>query len=114
MASDSKPGTIRIDEVEYIRADTAKEFAGEVKIVILQRGWVMVGKLDKTTDPQLYQLHNAATIRIWGTTKGLGELATNGPTTKTVLDKNGGVVEFHPLTVIATIACDEAKWLSRL
>lgn len=105
------PETIRIDEQEYIRADAVREpVTGDVKIVILQRGWVFVGRLDKESDPELWKLNNAAVIRVWGTTKGLPEIANGGPTNKTVLDKCEGVVEFHPLTVIATLTCRAEKW----
>lgn len=108
------PKTIRVDEVEYIRADsvTTPEITGDIKICVLQRGWVMVGRLERDGDN--CKLHDASNIRIWGTTKGLGEIAAAGPTSKTVLDKCFGVVEFHSLTIVATIACEESKWLSRL
>lgn len=106
-------GTVEIDGVEYVPKGSQEITAGDVRIVVLQRGWVMVGRLERK-DEGLVRLHDASTIRIWGTTKGLGEIAAGGPTSKTVLDKCHGVVEFHPLTVIATIACEESKWLSRL
>jgi hypothetical protein len=69
------------------------------RIVILQRGWVMVGKYWQSGDE--CKLENAQVIRVWGTTKGLGELR-NGPTEKTILDPVG-TVNFHILTVIASI-----------
>lgn len=105
-------GTVEIDGVEYVPKGSQEITAGEVRIVVLQRGWVMVGRLDRDGDH--CKLHDASTVRVWGTSKGLGEIASGGPTTKTVLDKCHGVVEFHALTVIASIACEESKWLSRL
>jgi len=99
---------VTINGKVYVLEGTQKqEFIGDVKIVILQRGWVMVGRFEKNGSD--CKLHNASVIRSWGTTKGLGELA-NGPTPSTKLDPCGGVVEFHELTVIATISCNPKYW----
>ena len=107
-----KPETIKIDEVEYVRKDAVQpKTTGEIRIVILQRGWVMVGRYSQDGDN--CKLSNAANIRQWGTTKGLGEIAVNGPTSKTVLDKCPDV-RFHALTVIASIDCVEGVWSSKL
>ena len=95
-----------IDDVEY-RADEPK---GNIKIVILQRGWVMVGRFERNGSD--CKLHNASVIRSWGTTKGLGEIAKNGPTSSTKLDPCNGLVEFDYLTVVASISCEEEKWKS--
>ncbi len=102
-----EPQTIKIDDVEYVRKDALPKTTGVIRIVILQRGWVMVGYFSQKGAN--CRLDNAAVIRIWGTTKGLGEIATGGPTTKTVLDRCPPV-NFHELTVIATIDCAEEKW----
>lgn len=88
-------------------SEQKQEFTGDVKIVILQRGWVMVGRLEKKGSE--CKLHNASVIRTWGTTKGLGELS-NGPTPSTKLDKCNGAVEFHELTVIAMLSCNNENW----
>lgn len=79
----------------------------DVKIVILQRGWVMVGRYSKNGSE--CTLERASVIRVWGTTRGLGEIAGGGPTKKTALDP-AGTVRFHELTVIATIDCEASKW----
>lgn len=96
----------------YSQPPAMQEFAGDMKIVILQRGWVMIGRLER--DGSECKLHQASVIRNWGTTKGLGELAIEGKKRDTKLDKCGGVVEFDYLTVVATIAVDESKWASEL
>lgn len=96
----------------YSEKPTGIEFAGEYKIVILQRGWVMVGKFER--DGSECKLHQASVIRIWGTTEGLGEIAKHGPTENTKLDPCNGLVEFDYLTVVATISVDESKWRDAL
>jgi len=106
-----KPEVIKIDEVEYVRKDSVLVTSGVVRIVILQRGFVMVGYYSK--DGSDCCLESANIIRVWGTTRGLGEIALDGPTSKTVLDKCP-TVHFHELTVIATINCVEAKWSGKM
>jgi len=110
----AKPETIKIDEVEYVRKDSIKasiKTSGEIRIVILQRGWVAVGRYSKKGE--YGKLENANIIRVWGTTKGLGEIAIDGPTSKTVLDRCPNI-EFHELTTIAIMDCVEEKWESKL
>lgn len=80
----------------------------DIRIVILQRGWVMVGRFGQKGSA--CWLDGASVIRYWGTTRGLGEIAEGGPTEKTKLDPTHGRVGFHELTVIATISCAEEKW----
>lgn len=70
------------------------------QIVIGERGWVFVG--DVRRDGGDYVLDNAATIRQWGTTNGLGELALKGKQSKTVLDPCG-TVRIPELAVIGRI-----------
>lgn len=108
----SKPESIKIDEVEYVRKDSVNNtITGNIKIVILQRGWVMVGYFERNGND--CKLSKASVIRKWGTTKGLGEIA-KGPTNDTILDKCYGVVEFDYLTVIAMISVEESKWANKL
>lgn len=100
------PTTITIDDVAYVRADTVNQHEGsDVRIVILQRGNVMIGRFHQ--DGDMCTLDQASVIRRWGTTKGLGELR-DGPLSDTILDPCGHV-EFHVLAMIASITCD-AGW----
>lgn len=72
-------------------------------IVVLDRGFVYVGNVQ--CDADWCVITDARNIRVWGTTKGLGELTT-GPTDKTVLD-HVGTVRAPMRAVISVI---EAKW----
>lgn len=83
-----------------------------VKIVILQRGWVVVGELYYRDCGRFIEgiLERAKVIRTWGTTKGLGEIASNGPiSNKTILDECG-TVRFSLGCEVAMIDCVEEKW----
>lgn len=80
------------------------------QIVILQRGWVFVGDLTRIGDE--CALQNAACVRRWGTTKGLGEIAINGPTANTELEPCP-TVRFHWLTCVGIIECVEGKWVGK-
>lgn len=83
----------------------------KVKIVVLQRGWVVVGKYEKQGEYGV--LSNGAVIRLWGTSQGLPQLA-QGPLKETKLDKTEFPMRFHELTVVMTIDCEDSKWIKAL
>ena len=79
-------------------------------IAVVQSGWVFVGtKNEKDADPSIFRMDNAACVRQWGTTKGLGEIALAGPTDRTILDPCG-TVECNKVNVLFTIPVDQARW----
>jgi hypothetical protein len=80
----------------------------DVRILILQRGWVFVGKYKKVGTE--VTLSDARCVRKWGTTRGLGEIALGGPTTNTILD-DGGTVRCHELVVVGSLDCVAEKWV---
>ena len=82
-----------------------------IKIVILDKGFVSVGVY--TQGPDWCSLDNAAVIRRWGTTRGLGQIAADGPTSSTVLDKSPKQT-FPRHAIINTFECDDAKWEAAL
>lgn len=83
----------------------------DIRILVLQRGWVYVGRYQ--CDDRTVRLTDARCIRFWGTTGGLAELATSGPTEKTKLESP--VTVEAPLTsVINTIQCNASAWGSAL
>lgn len=69
-------------------------------IVIGNRGNIVVG--DMTQSGDMCHMENASVIRRWGTTKGLGQLALEGPTSDTILDKCGSF-DFHIQTTCGLI-----------
>ena len=103
---------IVVDGKEYVPVDSMQEFTGDIKIVILQRGWVMIGRFERNGSD--CKLHNASVIRKWGTSQGLGELARKGKLSDTVLDKCFGVVEFDYLTAVAVLSVKEDVWTEEL
>jgi hypothetical protein len=70
------------------------------QIVVLQRGWIVVG--DVTQSGNTIIINNASVIRRWGTTNGLGQLALGGATKDTILDPCG-TVKAHELAIVMTI-----------
>ena len=106
---DANVNEISINGQVYVPKNSQVEtIKSPVKIVILQRGWIMIGKFERIGND--CKLYNASVIRRWGTTKGLGELAKEGVKIDTKLDKCYGVVQFDYLTVVATIDCEEKVW----
>jgi hypothetical protein len=105
----SKPETITIDDVKYVRADSVEAFNGDIKIVVADRGFVYIGTVTPITEQSAFvELNKASNIRIWGTTKGLGELV-NGPTASTKLDHVGSL-KIPMRAVISIINVDQSKW----
>lgn len=100
--------TITVDGVEYTRSDTTTP--SEVRIVVLQRGWVVVGRYAEDGDE--VTVTDASVIRVWGTTRGLGELV-DGPTSTTTLDP-AGTVRAHRGAVVFTIDANTGKWAGHL
>lgn len=112
MSNQINATELNVNGIRYVPADQVqKEHTGEIKIVILQRGWVYIGRFERSGND--CKLHNSFCIRTWGTTKGLPELV-NGATSSTKLDKCEGVVEFDWLTVIHTITVNQEKWKSTI
>jgi hypothetical protein len=101
-----KPEVIKIDDVEYLRRDSIPDTSGDIKIAVLDRGFVYVGRVSYEGDFMI--LKNARNIRYWGTTKGLGELV-NGPLSTTKLDMVG-TVRVPMRALISLIDVVGAKW----
>ena len=61
--------TITVNGVEYVKAGSQVIIPPDspVKIILLQRGFVMVGHFSQ--EGEMCTLHKASVIRIWGTNR---------------------------------------------
>lgn len=75
-------------------------------IVVLDRGFVYVGQVREEGDKVV--IENARNVRRWGTDKGLGQLALEGPQPNTQLD-NCGTVIASKRAVIHQLVC-KTNW----
>lgn len=100
------PSTISIDGVEYIRKDSVADTDGDIKIVVLDRGFVYVGYV--TIEDEFVVIRHAKNIRYWGTKNGLGELVS-GPLAETKLD-HAGTVRAAKRALISLIDVEQSKW----
>ena len=94
---------MNIDGVEYVPVNTS----GKTAIVVCDRGFVLVGKV--THDGSYLTITDCSCVRVWGTSRGLGEIASEGPTSKTKLDPQP-TTRVHELQVVQIIDCEESKW----
>ena len=104
MKADNK---ITVNGTEYIKADAVSVAPTKKQILVLDRGWIVVGDVSKSGD--YFNVNNASVIRSWGTTKGIGELAEKGPLTNTKLD-SCPMVQAHKLSVVLVMNCNEEAW----
>lgn len=80
---------------------------GSKVIAVLQRGWVVVGDYSQHGD--VGRLENASVVRRWGTSLGLGELASKGPLRNTVLDPCPPVT-FHAREAVMIMEVNADAW----
>ncbi len=79
-------------------------------IVVLDRGFVYVGQV--AHDGEWCVISDARNVRYWGTERGLGQLALEGPTEKTRMDAVG-TVRAPARAVISIIDTEAALWKGR-
>lgn len=90
---------------------TKKKQPEKITIVVADRGWVFVGRAREATQLGIAGIHisDARCVRRWGTTRGLAQLAAEGPQEATKLDDKRGV--FVPASdVKAIFECVGEKW----
>ena len=76
-------------------------------IVVLDRGFVYVGQL--TTDDRFLTIRCARNVQRYGTTRGLGQLALEGPQPCTVLN-DAGVVKAPIGELKHWLVCEVSAW----
>ncbi len=98
--------SVVIDGVRYVEDSPD----GDVRLLILHRGWIVVGRV--STDGENVVARNASVVRKWGTSRGLGQIAIDGPTPKTVLDPCGTFI-VHKMAIVGQIVCEASKWTQK-
>jgi hypothetical protein len=86
----------------------------QIRILVLDRGRVNVGYLER--HPTLafhWILRNARIIRRWGTSEGLEQIAADGPTSNTLLDRPCNK-EIPWRAVLEILECREEAWTDHL
>ena len=81
--------------------------ASPIQIVVLNRGWIVIGNVKESASKTIIQ--NAAVIRKWGTTEGLGQLAMQGKQSKTILDACPDIT-VDTANVVLIMNCEQSKW----
>lgn len=77
-------------------------------IAVMDKGFVYVG--DVSTDGQFVRIKRARNIRRWGTERGLGQLALEGPQENTKLDKCGDICA--PIAELKHLMkCEVLQWM---
>ncbi len=77
-------------------------------LVVADRGHVWVGVV--RTDAEWAYVQGARIVRVWGTTRGLNQLAVDGPLPNTKLDAAATIVKVARRAVIALVPCETSKW----
>ena len=84
-----------------------------IRILVLDRGFVLVGKIQPHPDLAFHWLVSPCrTVRRWGTSKGLAELV-DGPKRETILDQVC-TEEIPWRAVLKMMLVEEDKWLQHL
>lgn len=86
-----------------------REVMGKLCIVVMRERFILVGVIEPTEDAMFFYLRRASIVRRWGTTKGLGQLAQEGPQPNTKLDSEGDDI-INKLEVSRVIPCNEQRW----
>jgi len=94
--------TIVVDGVKYIPACEC----GPIKIVVIQRGFIYVGRLEETEDG--ITIRGARSLIRWGSSQHLGELV-NGPLENTKLGASCTVLVRDP-QIVHMIEVDQDGW----
>jgi len=90
-----------------IGAGGVEDPKGAIEIVVLDRGWVVVGQVSIRGSEVI--IEKGYVVRRWGTTNGLGEIAQGGPTQATKLE-SAPLIKTTLSAVVCRFGCEQSKW----
>lgn len=81
------------------------------QIVAVDNGFVFVGQTIVNED--WVEMYDSANVRRYGTTKGLPQLASEGPQKETQLDPIAGLLKFPLGRLVFFMQCDDKQWAKK-
>ena len=96
--------------IEQLR-ETANADTLGVKIVVVDNGFVYVGNVHR--EAGFFIITNCFNVRRFGTTGGIGQLAMEGPTSETALDRTAPVL-IPDNKLCHLMAVSETRWASTI
>ena len=119
VTKETSDGTVNINGTDYVPKSLLLQLqknpisTGPIKIVVLERGFIYVGKYEEEGgESDTCTITNARSLIQWGTTGHLGELV-NGPTAKTKLG-DPCIVKSRLNQVLYTIEVDQNAWIKHI
>lgn len=83
----------------------------QLYIFVMERGFVIIGLAEQNKNDFLFwNLTKCGTVRRWGTSAGLGELASKGPLPNTQIDREPDGTEISKKACYRRIPCDMKAW----
>lgn len=87
----------------------------QLYIFVMERGFVLVGTCTQSKEDYLFwTLTQCGSVRRWGTTKGLGQLANEGPKSETIIDAEPDGTEISKKATYRRIPCNMKAWAKYL
>lgn len=96
------------DTAAMSAAELVPDGHSELQIVVADRGHVWVGRVAASIGSSLL-IKRARVVRRWGTSRGLNQLAVEGPQADTRLDAPADVI-VAKRAIIARIPCTASTW----
>lgn len=79
-----------------------------LQIVAIDNGFVFVGEV--VVSGSWVEMYSASSVRRYGTTKGLPQLASEGPQRETQLDEVSGLLKFPLARLVFIMECNRESW----
>ncbi len=82
-----------------------------LQIVAVDNGFVFVGQT--VVNGEWVEMYESSNVRRYGTTKGLPQLAAEGPLRETQLDPIAGLLKFPLARLVFVMECNKDAWAQK-